>query len=1095
MPIKDICEQMTRDFSPENLIRFLREKGFKTQQNYTLSPLKLTASQKLDNRLNDLYGRFSEPSIAAHASLDDGTSFPVFFISLKEGNLTERSSRKLQFDYAKQMLLFISTNYDIYSLPAPCSHGIFVFADNHKYVRMSLIEDYGREDSPKRYRRHTFYVEPMATNRTFIDRMCMDWSSFDKIKDAFSVERLSDEFFDKYKEHYSDFIAYATGKRMKEVKKNKWIEVDDWKGEKRKDEIMSQFAKFDNAEKAFRDYIKKMMGRLVFLQFLQKKGWLGVPVGQAWGNGDKNYLQKLFKNKSESEQKDFLDSVLKILFFDTLNTDRNQNGDVAEDVLSIEPGKKIRIPYLNGGLFEQDATDNAKVKFPPKYFEDLLDTFDRFNFTIDENDPDDAEIGVDPEMLGRIFENLLEDNKDKGAFYTPKEIVSYMCQESLIQYLGDTDVNRKLVEELDADSIPSEQKKNLVDKMKSVKICDPAIGSGAFPMGMLNLLYRLRIKLGDIEENAAGILHAKKEIIQNNIYGVDIESGAVDIARLRFWLSIVVDEDTPTPLPNFDYKIMQGNSLLEQYNGVDLKLDLRPADKKGKKTNATIVDKQLCFTWDNEEKALENLKLAMGEFFDPAKGENKNELRINIDLAVKNYIKTKCGNNPQINADVDKMDLNNKPFFLWHLYFADVFAQGGFDIVIGNPPYVDSETMTRIDEEKETNYRQMYHKLYSTCKGNWDLFIAFIELGIILGHEKSSLSFIVPNKLIAAKYANYARNFLSKNHLLEIRDYSSVEVFSGIGVYPCTFITKKNSLSKVTKMTKMKNREQVQFFSNVLYSKFVSDSLWDKYFYSKSVVDLIIKISSFSKLSSQFHRIMGAATVNEAYKIREIVENLSDTNNTQYSKLVNTGTIDKYAILWGKQPIHYLGFTAINPIVEDCDLQRVSPKRYAQAKASKVIIAGLSIELEAYYDNGSCLAGKSTTIILENSHGKNGIKALVSLLNSKLISFWLRKNYNSLAMSGGYLNIGVNEVSNIPLPILSNQTIESLAILCDQSQIGKTEAIEKINDIVYKIYNLTKSEIAIICENSQTISDGSSSHVINEFNNSSIQTDEDDARK
>ena len=1007
----------------------------------------------------------------------------VFLIRLDSGkDLAERSCRRLQFDYAKTILKKDHGNYLFHdaltnwlhgSIPFELARAIFVFADEHGRFRFSLVENLDtKEESPKRFRRYTFYVDQKASNRTFRDRMNGKWTSFDEVKKAFSVERLSDEFFDEYKKIYLRFVEYATGKT----------------------EIMNQFSIFGDGEKAFRDYVKKMMGRLVFLQFLQKKGWLGVPAGEPWGNGDKEYMKNLFKRKTSAIQQDFLETVLEPLFFDSLNTDRSMNGDIAADVLSLESGKRIRIPYLNGGLFEKDTLDQTKVQFPAEYFAGLFETFERFNFTVDENDPNDAEIGVDPEMLGRIFENLLEDNKDKGAFYTPKEIVNYMCQESLIQYLGDTEENRKLVTELDASGIPDGKKNELIEKLKSVKICDPAIGSGAFPMGMLNLLYRIRINLGNVEYSSSGILKAKKEIIQNNIYGVDIEPGAVDIARLRFWLSIVVDEDTPTPLPNFDYKIMQGNSLLEQYNGVDLKLDLRPENKKERKKNKAIVEQQMFFAWDDEVKAIEDLKSAMNSFFDPVPGSNKVALRNNIDLAVKNYIKTKCGNASNVNTTVDALNLNNKPFFLWSLYFADVFAKKeGFDIVIGNPPYVDSETMTRIDEKNGSNIRQMYHDLYSTCRGNWDLFIAFIEAGLSLGHDRSSLSFIVPNKLIAAKYADCARQNLSKNHLLEIRDYSSVDVFSGIGVYPCTFIAKKSSSSRIIKMIKMENKEKELFASNVLYSKFVSDSLWDKYFYSKEIVDLIIKISSFPRLSSHFTHISGAATVAEAYRIKEIVKNSNTENCVNCSKLINTGTIDKFAIQWGKQPIRYLGFAATKPVVMDCDLKRIAPNRYVQAKKPKAIIAGMSIELEAYYDDGSCLAGKSTTIILQNAQGEKGLKALVSVLNSKLISFWIRKNYNSLAMAGGYLNIGVKEISEIPLPEMSAQTIETLAGLCDQSQKGEQAAIKQIDSIIFDLYNLSQKEISIIDRpHGNTKPNSTSQNTENDLFNASAQTENDD---
>ncbi len=199
----------------------------------------------------------------------------------------------------------------------------------------------------------------------------------------------------------------------------------------------------------------------------------------------------------------------------------------------------------------------------------MLEFFNQYNFIIDETDPDDTEIGVDPEMLGKIFENLLEDNKDKGSFYTPKEIVRYMCRESLIAYLTEKlpeeDRIRKFVLTHEH-SFTEKEKTDVCSALLNVKICDPAVGSGTFPMGMLNeLLACSQALVGDTKSRA----ELEKHIIKNNIYGVDIEKGAVDIARLRFLLAIIVDEEKPLPLPNLDYKIMQGNSLPESLEFVD----------------------------------------------------------------------------------------------------------------------------------------------------------------------------------------------------------------------------------------------------------------------------------------------------------------------------------------------------------------------------------------------------------------------------------------------------------------------------------------------------------------------------------------------
>lgn len=297
-----------------------------------------------------------------------------------------------------------------------------------------------------------------------------------------------------------------------------------------------------------------MLGRITFLHFLQRKGWMC---------GDLNYMQNMFENSPYKN--DYLDSVLEPLFFGVLNTKLAEREalftDYNWDKSLLNEWKDI--PYLNGGLFERDEDDELESRFPSDYFKRLFQFFSEYNFTIDENDPNDAEVGVAPEMLGKIFENLLEDKK--GAFYTPKGIVRYMCQESLIAYL-ETNISvtkekiRQFVlsPEVGVTDIPENKKPKLHEVLEKVKICDPAIGSGAFPMGLLNELLHCHEVLSGENYNRAEI---KKSIIQNNIYGVDIEKGAVDIARLRFWLSIVVDEKTPSPLPNLDYRLCRATPL------------------------------------------------------------------------------------------------------------------------------------------------------------------------------------------------------------------------------------------------------------------------------------------------------------------------------------------------------------------------------------------------------------------------------------------------------------------------------------------------------------------------------------------------------
>ena len=591
------------------------------------------------------------------------------------------------------------------------------------------------------------------------------------IEDAFSVEALNKEFFDKYRQHYATFVEYITGKRY--VKQgSKWEE-------KQVSEPNAQLqGQFCGDEKRVRDYVKKLLGRIVFLHYLQRKGWLGVPSDKAWGDGDRSFIQHLYEYATEAQQSDFITSVLSPLFYEALNTDRRADNDLFDTRAKFpKRGNKLRIPYLNGGLFDRDENAALLIKFPPEFFKNLLDFFAQYNFTIDENDPTDAQVGVDPEMLGRIFESLLEDNKEKGAYYTPKEIVQYMCRESLIAYLC-TGIDQgtpehqaisQFVKSYDAELLMGlelegvELGTKVLERLKEVKVCDPAIGSGAFPMGMLRELYYCRISLEDLSVSPAEI---KSQIIKGNIYGVDIEQGAVDIARLRFWLSLVVDETTPTPLPNLDYKIMQGNSLLEWYEGVDLStLTQRKEDGC-----VELFD-------DLADVYRRQLRQAISAYYGETDHDRKATLHQEISEAIDEQLKEQ-----HYTVDLSGINVSaNTHFFLWHTWFDEVFnrpsGRNGFDIVIGNPPYIQLQNnggeLAKID--------QSYG--FKGVARTGDIYCLFYERGYQLLREGGHLCYITSNKWMRAGYGEKIRGFLahSTNPILLV-DFAGIKVFEGATV-------------------------------------------------------------------------------------------------------------------------------------------------------------------------------------------------------------------------------------------------------------------------------------------------------------------------
>ncbi len=687
----------------------------------------------------------------------------IFDVTVNDRVMMERNRVNIQ--------RLIRTVMDQYS----CAFMLFHYEDDTRWDwRFTYCRKSGNKEETTDSKRYTFLPGPGQSCRTATDNFM---ALYDKrnsleikdIENAFNVEALSKEFFGKYKTQYEAFVNYmvdpTNGMRQH------FIDTDFDHTGMTADKIR------DREEKPIRDYVKKLLGRIVFLHFLQKKGWLGVPAGKEWGEGDHDFMLNIFKNANENQKENFLDEVLEGLFADGLDRNRSDQGDLYDT--KVEGFRNCRIPYLNGGLFERDILDKKPSHFPASYFDDLLTMLSQYNFTIDENDPNDAEVGVDPEMLGRIFENLLEDNKDKGAFYTPKEIVQYMCRESLIAYLQtdqrkeDKECIRLFVTTHDA-TLLGDLKEEIDKKLCNVKICDPAIGSGAFPMGLLRELFFCRSAIEpNIMENAAKI---KRHIIQNNIYGVDIERGAVDIARLRFWLSLIVDEKSPEALPNLDFKIMQGNSLLEQYKGADLST---MTDKKVTAEGITLFDSML-------DVYRKNLRDKLSEYYACPEHDKKVQLRKDISDIVKQELMEQG-----IHIDFEGIDLSaNSQFFLWHTWFHDVFSRpsngGGFDITIGNPPYISAPTQIASPELNEQRKRIVASKKYKSLNEKWDLYVPFMELGLQLLCPKGIFAMIVPYPLTNQKYGKKLRKMLAEEYrLLEIADLNGTKIFENATVSNC----------------------------------------------------------------------------------------------------------------------------------------------------------------------------------------------------------------------------------------------------------------------------------------------------------------------
>lgn len=927
-----------------------------------------------------------------------------------------------------------------------------VFNDGTNW-RLSLICDL-KEDATSTKRFTYVFGDEKAFYKTPILRfesLRTKANEFLEIKKAFSVEALSDDFFDEYRKQYAEFVKFLTGKEY--VKKgNKWVE------QKTGEPDAQYFTSFKEDDKLVRDYIKKMMGRIVFLYFLQSKGWLA---------GNLHYMHDLFYDASDEVKENFLDKVLEPMFFGLLNTkpeDRSSAPLVNGVGVKYIPNAD-KIPYLNGGLFQQEKIDEVDSVFPAGMFQSLFDFFDSYNFTIDENDPNDAEVGVDPEMLGKIFENLLEDNKDKGAFYTPKEIVRYMCQESLTAYLQtgieDAEVKEHIanfvktndVEELGGAS--SELAMSIDRKLIDVKICDPAIGSGAFPMGLLRELYACRKSIEIFEEdNAADI---KRHIIQNNIYGVDIEKGAVDIARLRFWLALIIDEKEPMPLPNLDFKIMQGNSLLESYKGVDLDVTSKKL-KTGKDTKKTRGVLSLGFEETDVQKTIQDL---VKSYFSITDHTLRAQRRQQIDKYVKDYIKVCAEGNHEVQDAVDELEIPNDQFFLWHTYFADVFEQGGFDIVIGNPPY-------------GVSIKDDYRKAVVASWGNvpdYEIYYYFIVLAAPLLKEKGIMSYIIPNTFLFNTFAKHFREMLvEKWNVLEILDCTKFPIFESAVVRNAINLFQKDS--EGSKQVGYRNTANVTSFSDLLErervfmtveSLLAMNQNWGLAYFLPTSIRNVVNLISSSPLAVKdvFPEISQGLIAYDKYKgqSEKIIKSRayhSFVYKDGLKKWLWGEDVTRYNLTWnGKEYIDYC-----NGIANPRNPSFFVGKRMLVREITNPSIFAALIEIEAYND---------PSIIIVKESRDYPIEILVGIMNSKLATFF-HFNHSPKATKGAFPKILVQDIKEFPLPKVNSDERKILMRLVDDvttikkgKSIAETSALEnQIDFLVYHLYGLTYDEVLIV---------------------------------
>lgn len=655
---------------------------------------------------------------------------------------------------------------------------VFTQSEKWRFSYVSEIRVYDEngnflkeETEPKRY---TYLFGKGENSRTATERFDVLRGKPLTLRDlleAFSVEALNQEFFNEYSKVFHE-VEETIKESIPDTKSND-----------------------DEAEEKRRLFTQRLFNRLMFIYFLQKKGWLSF-------EGDKNYLRRLF-TEAKKENENFLDDRLFWLFFSGLGY--SENPDLHNSKLMR--GRRGDVEYLNGGLFEKDKDgfDKQRAVFiDNKYFEKILGLFERFNFTVDESTPIDIEVAVDPEMLGKVFEELVTGRNESGSYYTPRQIVSFMCRESLKYYLESLKLDEpktitEFVDEANGENLRNPEK--ILGALKQINICDPACGSGAYLLGMMQELLRLRQavfaskKIGNEK-----IYDDKLDIIENNIYGVDKDQFAVQIASLRLWLSLSIDSDSPKPLPNLKYKIGCGDALLAPLEK-DSNIFRRPLIEEFKKQKANHIkankpeDRELK---QEIEADIERLRVEIAQSLhhlpEPPKPE-RIRLAENSVQPLRDKIQRCVNRGEKADAEKFQKELNRllanieewkqqiestsyKPdFFDWTVEFAEVFADGGFDVVLANPPYVqlqkDGGRLAKLYEKEN----------FETFARTGDIYSLFYERGFGLLKENGVLSFITSNKWMRANYGERTRKFFAeKTKPLMIVDFGSVKIFQSATV-------------------------------------------------------------------------------------------------------------------------------------------------------------------------------------------------------------------------------------------------------------------------------------------------------------------------
>jgi len=1146
----EILKDIIDEFEIEKFIRFFRDK------NRSFKPRREELIQYNDKHFKNSL-KLGEINFA-----DEWQNLIVCSFGFTN-SLTERSGKKVQYEKGKKILKELQ--YDA---------GIFIFYNQTGNFRFSLIyANYlGKRRDWSTFRRFTYFVSQNYTNKTFYQRIgAGDFSSLEKIKDAFSVEKVTKDFYKDIANWY--FWAVQ----------------------------QSKFPKDAEVEENGRNIaIIRLITRLIFIWFMRERNLVpGVLF-------DKEKIKSYLKDLTPGETT-YYKAILQNLFFATLSTkqkerkfgsEKRYNKGWNEDYgnqyvfryheLFKNPEDLENyfayIPFLNGGLFEclddkhngiiidgfsrtkknqpivpnflffsdeEDADLNTEYGTKKKKYKvrGLINTLSSYNFTIDENEPDDAEVALDPELLGKVFENLLASfnpetastaRKATGSYYTPREIVDYMVTQSLKEYLKthlknvdrlDEKIDQLLKNQESKNPFTDNVSKEIVTLIDNLRIVDPAVGSGAFPMGILN---KLTLILGKLDPDNILWKEAQIEAVKNSvtdpilrrdyldqinekftnknfdygrklyliqkcIYGVDIQQIAVEIAKLRFFITLLVDEKINKaqenlgiePLPNLDFKIMQGNSLISEFMGINFDDDIEKNNGRMFSDHQEVEElidefQQKKNEFQNEpdrdkkEKLKQEIDDLMIQIFETKLKEQKADYFGRLERIEEKYAalpnkqqreeiiaKEKQALSKREGFDLEKFELQLrefsgknkvKPFFAWKLYFAEVF-QGdnpGFDIVIANPPYGFRNVLTA--EEKEYFRKQRNVQFPSGDIAELFILIALENLVKTSGIQ----TYIIPKKSLYGESWKNIRKLWVKNSLLYLMDAS--KAFENVLLEQISYsIVKTANINSFIEIGALDSKnEHVEVFGRFQIERIFSSELRNaqiyRGLYPKSLLYKILSnsITNTSKL------ICGKIGISN------ITSDLTFKHEGNYPCVKGIDII-KY----GLKQDRYIKSNMAKKYLSLCSGDKI----IAQEIVAHVQNPFPRIIITIFYDDSKRLFN-DTCVEIKVLDQRLSKKFLLGYFQS-IFCNWYAYNlvYNRAIRTMHFINYYLTQIP-IPTSIIEDvETQEPIIVLVDkiltitksddylqnpdnQTEVKKLEA--QIDQLVYRLYSFTQEEIEIV---------------------------------